>query len=89
MSGVTDSKQTYVFFMKYVAVITFDVQTWLWCENIGFDIIAEALGISDLSGENYAEKFVENFWNIYLYFVSKYIKIYLRIFGFLGVKAEG
>jgi hypothetical protein len=33
MRGVTDSKQTYVFFMKYVGVITVDVQTWWWCEN--------------------------------------------------------
>jgi hypothetical protein len=75
MSGVTESKQTYVFFIKYIAVIIVDVQTLWWCQNLGFDIITEALGISDLSGENCAEKFVEKFWNIYLYFLSKYIKI--------------
>jgi hypothetical protein len=45
MRGVTDSIQTYVLFMKYFAVVTADVQTWRCCENLGFHIVIEALGI--------------------------------------------
>ena len=56
MRGVIDSKQTYVFFMKYFDGITDDVQTWRCCENLGFGIIIEALGISEPNGNNYADK---------------------------------
>jgi len=72
--------------MKYFALITVDVQTWWRYEHLGFDIIIEALAIFDLSGENYAEKIIENFWNIYLFLCWNTWRFNYMFLGFLGVK---
>jgi hypothetical protein len=53
--------------------------------KLGFDIIKEPLAISELSGENYAEKFVASFWNIYLLFcVQNTLKFNYLFLVFLG-----